>query len=83
VSTHSAESVVHAIEDAGLWSAPTLRLADSAGNDGGRLLLEGRKGARYQIVYHWQPHDEPLGNAARALIGLAGATVPEGLLPSR
>jgi hypothetical protein len=56
---------------------------DGAGSDGGRMLFEARKGSRYQVVYYWQPENEPLGEAARQLLLLAGDTIPEGLLPRR
>ena len=83
VSRESAQTVADTLEKTDFWRLRTARLQDAAGNDGGRLLVEGRQGSRYQVVYHWQPQDEPLGDAARRLIEIARGVVPEGLVPRR
>jgi hypothetical protein len=67
----------------GLWAAPSLRLTDADGLDGGRVIFEARRGSAYQVVNYWQPNDEPLGDVVRALVRAAGGAVPPGLMPRK
>jgi hypothetical protein len=83
ISPAVAATLVEQVRVAGLWAAPSLRLSDGDGSDGGNVIFEARRGSTYQIVNYWQPNDEPLGDVVRALVRTAGGTVPPGLMPRR
>lgn len=81
VSAQTGAAAAAAAAKAGLWSAP--RYQTGIGEDGSVLLLEGRVGTTYQLIKRWQPNDQPLGEAARTIVRLAGGAVPEEMMPRK